>query len=141
MEAVSLISSGIAVRLSIPLYEDRWRGTNSILIPERSISGSPLAAFAGRTSWSVNNSWFIAKQLFLTLLISCSIRSMTSNVLRPHPSFNGKSRENSEQSLSTEHSRISRLTSLTSPPKKDSTEPSQRLQVVDSDYKGKEFLI
>jgi hypothetical protein len=80
----------------------------------------------------VYSSWFMAKQLFLTLFISCSIRSMTSKVFELQPALKGKSREKSEQSLSTEHSRISRLTSL-APDTKDSTEPSHRLQETPSD--------
>jgi hypothetical protein len=54
-------------------------------------------------------------------------------VFELQPALKGKSREKSEQSLSTEHSRIRRLTSL-APDTKDSTEPSHRLQEAPSDY-------
>ena len=121
----SLVASvWISVKLSNPLNEVCLASSlsRSIQLPDESAEASGCAT--SLTSCNVNISWFISKQLFLTLLISASILSMTFNVDHPQPSFSVMSRLKSDASLSIEQSRIKRLTSLTSiPDANESTEP------------------
>lgn len=118
-----VVSVWISVKLSNPLKDVCLASSlsRSIQLPDVSIDVS--GCVTSLTSCSVNISWFISKQLFLTLLISASILSITFNVDHPQPSLSVTSKLKSDASLSIEQSRIKRLTSLTSIPEvNESTE-------------------